>query len=405
VHSVVSSEELPPARVVPSPEGGGRLADLRRLPPCSNPSCAVHAWGFAGPQVLGANLAFLVTSATSLDADEVKRAVRASPSPLALVDGSGILVAANAAMAGLVGVDDPDRVVGEPVWRFAVDVEQARHHMRDISEGVIDSFTAPGQLRRVDGELIGACVWSRRVPVRDGALVAIGVAEPGGVAAPPVPPAGSARPTHLAVLTTDRDWRIVDASRDAERLLAASPRQLAGTPLLGMIHPLDAGNAVVALAHLARDHDAVALDVRVRAGSAWRRVHMTVARLDDEAPPRLVVLLSAPSEPHEATGGAPNAKEGERPSAALAVPHGGEFLPDLARAALQRAVELHELTGRQWEIVARLMRSQSIGEIAASMYLSEGTVRNQLTRIYRTFGVHSQAGLLSAIYAGQTDRQ
>jgi DNA-binding CsgD family transcriptional regulator len=56
-----------------------------------------------------------------------------------------------------------------------------------------------------------------------------------------------------------------------------------------------------------------------------------------------------------------------------------------------------ELTGRQREILIRLLNAQRVSVIAAELYLSPSTVRNHLTTIFGKFGVHSQADLLSVL--------
>jgi DNA-binding CsgD family transcriptional regulator len=56
-----------------------------------------------------------------------------------------------------------------------------------------------------------------------------------------------------------------------------------------------------------------------------------------------------------------------------------------------------ELTGRQREILIRLLNAQRVSVIAAELYLSPSTVRNHLTMIFGKFGVHSQADLLSVL--------
>jgi DNA-binding NarL/FixJ family response regulator len=58
---------------------------------------------------------------------------------------------------------------------------------------------------------------------------------------------------------------------------------------------------------------------------------------------------------------------------------------------------LVELTGRQREILIRLLNAQRVPLIAAELYLSPSTVRNHLTTIFGKFGVHSQAELLAVL--------
>jgi DNA-binding CsgD family transcriptional regulator len=65
-----------------------------------------------------------------------------------------------------------------------------------------------------------------------------------------------------------------------------------------------------------------------------------------------------------------------------------------------RFAALDELPPRQREIVDRLLRGQRIASIAASMYISASTARNHLSRVFATFGVHSQSELLALLRSG-----
>jgi DNA-binding NarL/FixJ family response regulator len=58
---------------------------------------------------------------------------------------------------------------------------------------------------------------------------------------------------------------------------------------------------------------------------------------------------------------------------------------------------LEELSGRQREILIRLLNAQRVSLIAAELYVSPSTVRNHLTTIFSKFGVHSQAELLAVL--------
>ena len=59
--------------------------------------------------------------------------------------------------------------------------------------------------------------------------------------------------------------------------------------------------------------------------------------------------------------------------------------------------ELNQLTDREYEIVVRLASGNRVPTIARGLFLSESTVRNHLTSIYRKFAVHSQGELLSRL--------
>jgi DNA-binding NarL/FixJ family response regulator len=55
------------------------------------------------------------------------------------------------------------------------------------------------------------------------------------------------------------------------------------------------------------------------------------------------------------------------------------------------------LSPREYEILAQLNGGQRVPAIARQLFLSESTVRNHLTSVFRLFGVNSQQGLLDAL--------
>jgi len=63
------------------------------------------------------------------------------------------------------------------------------------------------------------------------------------------------------------------------------------------------------------------------------------------------------------------------------------------------AEKMQQLSSRQWEIVSRLRRGEPPSKIAANLYVSPSTVRNQLSAIYRKLGVHSEVELLALFRA------
>ena len=58
---------------------------------------------------------------------------------------------------------------------------------------------------------------------------------------------------------------------------------------------------------------------------------------------------------------------------------------------------LRELSQRQLEILRRLLWGERVPMIARDLFLSQSTVRNHLSAIYRRLGVHSQAELLARL--------
>jgi DNA-binding CsgD family transcriptional regulator len=328
---------------------------------------------------------------------DLHNSLLASPVALAVIDRAGCIRDANAALADIFGTGTPTEVIGSSGYRFVTDTNQAKaHHLvRDIIDGLVYGWTTYGETLRADGHIEPNFTWARRLSLIEGPMLLLGVSSPRTTDAAWI----AERPTldRLAVLTTDHDWRVADASNDAESLLGVGHPHLVGVPLLGMIHPLDATSAIPALAHLETEQEAVTVILRVRVEGDWHDTMLTASSLCSHRPPRLVCLLS-PSRASVAHD--PLAGPLDPIDRILSDVIDGEILPEVTRAVLRRATKLHNLSGRQWEIVARVTRGQSAAEIASSMFLSPGTVRNQLTAIFRQFGVRSQASLLSALYEG-----
>lgn len=59
-----------------------------------------------------------------------------------------------------------------------------------------------------------------------------------------------------------------------------------------------------------------------------------------------------------------------------------------------------ELTRREYEVVTALLRGLSNKEIASALHISERTVKNHLTQIYKKFGIDSRPQLFNKILVG-----
>lgn len=64
---------------------------------------------------------------------------------------------------------------------------------------------------------------------------------------------------------------------------------------------------------------------------------------------------------------------------------------------LQLVPGLDTLTGRETEVLERLVGGARVPQIAEQMFLAPATVRNHLSSIYRKLGVHTQADLVSTL--------
>ena len=78
---------------------------------------------------------------------------------------------------------------------------------------------------------------------------------------------------------------------------------------------------------------------------------------------------------------------------------------EMTQAASEGALpEAEHLTTRQVEILRRLLAGDRVPRIARDLYVSQSTVRNHLSTVYRLFGVHSQDELLHLLRVRRDSR-
>jgi two-component system, NarL family, nitrate/nitrite response regulator NarL len=190
--------------------------------------------------------------------------------------------------------------------------------------------------------------------------------------------------------------RALDGERPAMEIVAATNSHAEAVELAQ-----DATPDVILLAMSPGDTDHVATIVKLCAASPARILMLAVVR-DPVASARAVkagargVLLKddAPEVMRKALR---KVQEGELWLDRLAT---GRIVDDLV-AARARAVEaggaLDKLTARELEVVRALLEHQGGGsrDLAARLQVSEHTLRNHFTSIYRKLGVPNRVGLFA----------
>jgi len=259
---------------------------------------------------------------------------------------------------------------------------------------------------------------------------------PGGLALVAFVPAGEELPEgavgypvtsgpdafRLVLGALDHEWRFSEISPDATTWFGWNPAEYRGTALQSVVHPEDAPLLLLALGRAGVDRRGVATVVRVRSEPApssngsselssaassaasstdgvWVPVRCEVSPLCDHNPPRFAVAMCVLDAGRDT--------ESPEHRAARLEDHLWRIAVEIAAAGIGDAPAsgemwwsdpaLRELSQRQLEILRRLLRGERVPMIARDLFLSQSTVRNHLSAIYRRLGVHSQAELLARL--------
>ena len=181
-----------------------------------------------------------------------------------------------------------------------------------------------------------------------------------------------------AVFRTGPDGRIVDWNPAAERLTGIRASEAEGRPCWEVLAGRDGEGGILchsacSVLRLARDGWPVGcLELTARTPQGANRLTLTTIVLRDDEGPEIVHVMQKPAGP-----------------AASEPKDTGE--PDL--------------TPRQREILLLLSRGVRARQIAASLTLSETTVRNHIQAILLALGVHSQLEAVALVHALGADEQ
>jgi DNA-binding CsgD family transcriptional regulator len=283
-----------------------------------------------------------------------------------------------------------------------------------IEEGLIQFCQGQAQLELPAGGELPVSGWVRALPggLALVALVPAGGRLPDDAAGHPVTSGPDAFRLVLGAL--DHEWRFSEISPDATAWFGWNPAEYRGIALQSVVHPEDAPLLLLALGRSGVDRRGVATVVRVRSERApslngsseassgdaeWVSVRCEVSPLCDHNPPRFAVAMWVLDTERDA--------ESPEQRAARLEDHLWRIALEIAAAGIGDAPAsgemwwsdpaLRELSQRQLEILRRLLRGERVPTIARDLFLSQSTVRNHLSAIYRRLGVHSQAELLARL--------
>jgi DNA-binding CsgD family transcriptional regulator/PAS domain-containing protein len=331
----------------------------------------------------------------------ISAALALVPLPMAVVDlGDSRVVAANEACERLV-VEPGRTVVGRWVHEFTAPerLEIAKENFRSLMTRV-EGYQVHGRVVPENGREFSALFWVRRLHLDDTSALAAIVVLPDDPGPRPVNQTiVASTDVDAGFLETDQDWNIDYCSNDICDLLGYEPDNFIGNALLGMVHPVDAPDFLLAVTQAVTSRRAIVARVRLKTRDlSWRDTECLVAAMSKDEPPRLAVVVTVARSDSE-RGASSRAAELEQHMWRIALEvRAAGLTPALSDTfPLGPTKEFGEMTTRQREIVARLAAGKKVKEIARDMYLSPSTVRNHLTAVFRRFGVHSQLELISVL--------
>ena len=339
-------------------------------------------------------------------AEDVDSLVALCPLPVGILDlAARRLRVMSPALAELLEVDctatdvDLDVMVQQPPT------------LADLFElvrgGTIDLYSVRRWLRRRRSNPIEAESWVVviDVEVRSRALwLVVPSGQDAGV--PTVEPTLETWPNSVAGLLVgsfDAEWRIQRVSVDVERVLGRPVEEMVGRKVTEEVHPDDLPRLFAAAAQCLVDLAAagVALSWRHRSGD-WIQLHCIITRLADETL-TFGFACSLGSTGGDADAGRAATLERHLWRIAREVETSG-VVAGFSRVPDPREIPgLSELSGRQWEVLTRLLRGERVPVIAKALFVSQSTVRNHLADVFRKLRVHSQAELLELLRTDQRE--
>jgi PAS domain S-box-containing protein len=342
-----------------------------------------------------------------------REAMQDSHLAIAVVDLSTThFVALSGGAAELLGTT-PEAAVGLSYLTITERPRQAAQGFQMARDGLIHGIRARRRFRRHDGSTVEVELSGSVIRSGNGPDLGLWVASEAS-SVPEQRPAGdeaiapSSGRVGLGVdavrMTLDEHWRVAEVSTDAATVLGRRSAELLGRSLIELTHP---GDLAMLLLGFARATTGASIGVRVRVchqDGDWRTIEVVPTVLTSDERSVFAVVVAPDPEPGGAeTVGDASELAGHLRRIADRIEVAGMLAPLVQAAATLGIPTTTDLSPRQWEVASRLLRGERVATIASDMYLSQSTVRNHLSAIFRKVGVHSQQELL-ALWLGENHR-
>jgi PAS domain S-box-containing protein len=336
-----------------------------------------------------------------------RAAVRASSSAVGLVELPDTrFLELSPAAAALLGTT-PAEGIGLDYLAVVERPQESELSIRLVTMGGVDAVHARRRYRRPDGSIVDVPALGRAVRSREGRDLGLWIAgdaatREGSAGPDPVMEESS----HGAKIERDdpspprarldSHWRVEQIDTDDDQVLGYRPAELVGASLIALVHPDDLAVLMLVFARATTGVDVrEQLRLRHRDGT-WRAVTVLISSLEGDGPV-LFSLALADADVSASLGSRVRRLEHHLMRIALELQAAGVVVGPIDANRLSLASTMSGLSARQHEVLSRLLRGERVPRIAKAMYLSQSTVRNHLSAIFRKAGVHSQEALLALL--------
>lgn len=334
--------------------------------------------------------------------------IRKSPADLYLVRLSDlrILEASDSVLAR--AQRSREELLTQSLLTEVQDPVSAKRSFALLAEGLIDSFVRHGAFLMPDGSYQQFTARYTTCPGRSERVAAVGVLLPADrEAQDPADAVAEEAPApndrFIALGTVDAEWRVDRITNEVQELLGRSPEEVLCRSVFTLIHPEDVGSLLLLAAHAATQPGGSLGRVRVMgADGTWTWCRLSVHAVASDPPAAFAFSLSGDTQVIPAQDPRTLELEEHLRRIAREVASSGVAALSTDMPTSIELPQLSELTAREYEIVVRLTHGQRIAAIARSLFLSESTVRNHLTGVYRKLGVSSQTELIDLLDGART---
>lgn len=333
-------------------------------------------------------------SVTDLD---LWNSVQSLDLPLVLTRLSDFIIeAATPAYFAQIGIPASE-VLGQSVLDLFDDTERPRASdaLRAIADGTIDFYRTYRPLSRARTTQLGVYLWSHAIELGGVRFVMSEVSSTDDPTESPLVRLLGFAPRRLAVGLINADGIVTTVSDDVSAVIGTSAKDLIGRNLLrssqrAIWQRMISNNGPDAACSVALEYWP---DVPLSNGARVRCLILCLANTTSYC----FILTQEPTHVVQESLSRTAELEQRLLRIAQEVQASGVLasigdIPDLMKFP-----QLAALTTRQWEVLNRLLHGQRVPAIATSLFLSQNTVRNILSSIFRQFGVHSQSELLELL--------